>query len=273
MKMKNIIRLFFCFGIVIFIMLNVSALLVSTTVEKTNLKLNEIDKLEIKVYNDEIYTLENVYLYVTGEENITFIDSYQNITGKTIEKLNAGEMKTYTFLFKLNSIEKNDGKIFVYYGKNNKKEQVSGTYVNLIESDNILINTNTELRDISGLTKIVTDVQIINDSNYSIYQVRGEIRPTNNYIINNNQMFFEEIKSGEEKSFEFIITPPIGIEGEQEVIMNYGYFDSDKLSHYFEEKEIMIFGINQKLNLILIGVTLIIIAIGIYLWKYTGKSG
>jgi hypothetical protein len=261
---KNISRILIIAIILIILTINVNALLINVELDKDQIKLNEIAKLKIRVYNDGEYDISDLIVFIKGEEDLTFLETNMSEFRKSLGKINKNETKEIDLLFKLNSDKKNNSNILIYY---NQETQVIGTKINIIK-DEITINQTTNFKKIEEKDRIVTKIVIKNDSNYQIFQVRAEIKNIPNYTILNNQMFFEEIGPMQTKEHEFIIIPPIGIQGEEEIIINYGYFDKDKKPRFFEEKEKINYGIDQKNNLLMIGIVLVAIGLIAYFLKY-----
>lgn len=253
---KKILFLFILLSIIGFVN---STILVNSVIDKETLSTNEVAHLKINLYNNGEET-ENYPIRIETTENLIILENEQKALLKNIENLKANMGKEITIKIKALNTKSDTGKIYVYYG--NEMQFVSGTFVNTKEQP-VIFKTNAEKKIIKGEEKIIINFEIHNYLGSPIYNVGVEAKAPESFIIENAIDVIPVIYDNNSFTKEIEILPPLGINGEQKIILAYGYFDENE-AHYFEESFNIQF--EKQNNFLLVGIGIIILVIAVFVY-------
>lgn len=260
--MKSKFILLFVFFILI-LSTSFASVLVSTTIDKESITQNQVARLNVKIFNNSVETINNYSLRIELTDNLVFTYDDKKILADTIDEISAGTVKEINYTFKAINTRENIGRLFVYYGKN--KEFVSGTFVN-IESIPVLFNTTArKVVDNSG-EKILIDFEVFNYSKEIIFDVGAEVVAPDGFTVNTQGFMIPYLEDNNSFKKTFEILAPLNAVGENRFVLAYGYFDQNT-PRYFEESHYISFEDNNRFFLAGIGFIVLIIAIFIYLSK------
>ncbi len=262
-KIINIITM--CFVLITIISMVNATVLVNAHVDKSEISTNEVNLLIVDLYNNES-EITNYPLRIETSSNLVLSENEQHTLLQYVDSLKEGIGKEVKIKFKAINTEKETGEIFVYYG--DELKFVSGTYVSTKTSP-IIVNTTAEKRIEDGVEKIVIDFELYNYSKKPIYNVALQAIAPENFIVNNPEEIIPIIYDNNKISQKLEILPPLGINGEQKVLLTYGYFD-ENTPHYFEET--FTFQFTKSNNSLLAGIGLIVLIIAILLYMSKGNA-
>lgn len=271
---KKYLLVLFCLTL---ILLTVNAeLLVTTYTEKTEIYPNEIDFLVVKVLNNSNIVLDKAYLRIEGSEDIIFVDSdgEKEILLTGLVDLAPGVTKELKFKFKSLEVNKDPSALFVYYGFEKDYSKgilpfVSGTIVSTKDSK-VTITTKVDKSQTSAGGEIIGEVVVSNKSGKVISKFGSEMIVPDNFDLKSEPFFTEEIIDSNNVSIKFNALAPINVDGEQRILLVYGYFDENG-AHYFEKEHKVSFVKTNRSILALVGIIVLIIAVFLYL-KSTKKD-
>lgn len=244
-----------------------SQILVSTEVDKRTFYENEVGTLRIKIANDLPEDIENITLRLEGSDGVRFVTNFeeQQIMIQETGEIRSGGSKEIYVKMKVVSLVDSQPKIFVYYGNTDVLQNVSGTYVEAVQSP-VVVKTNTQRINSEEGEKIIVDFSLVNYSQNELKEVIAEIVAPENYIIRTPPLIATNVsdKNSVEETFELI--PPPEASGMQKIVLSYGYID-EVGAHYFEENfEVNIERTNQ-LILAVIGIVILVVAGYLYILK------
>lgn len=243
-----------------------ASLLVNTTTDKKILGENEIAILTIKILNDSEKEITGVQLRLQADEGIKFAEGEdKTYTYKQIEKINGREAIEIKVKIKCTTSKEKRMNIYTYYGLEEEQNNASVVFV---ESKPLPIEilTNIEKKDVDGQNIVIVNYKLINHYGKSIYKTGAEILVQNPFEILTEPVFSETIADEGILEEQFTLTTPIETEGEYQIILAYGYIDSNT-PHYFE-KTFSIKYVKTNYGLIgLIGLIVLIIAAYLFLKK------
>ena len=244
-----------------------SQILVSTEVDKRTFYENEVGTLRIKIANDLPEDVENITLRLEGSDGIRFVTNFeeQQIMIQETGEIRSGGSKEIYVKMKVISLVDSQPKIFVYYGNTDVLQNVSGTYVEAVQSP-VIVKTNAQRINSEEGEKIIVDFSLVNYSQNELKEVIAEVVAPENYIIRTPPLTATNVsdKNSVEETFELI--PPPEASGMQKIVLSYGYID-EAGAHYFEENfEVNIERTNQ-LILAVIGIVILVVAGYLYILK------
>lgn len=240
-----------------------ATLLVNTSTDKKNLGENEIAILTIKVLNDSEFEVQNVQLRLQADEGIRFAEGEEKeFTYKQIEKMKSREAIELKVKIKCVTPKEQQVNIYTYYGIGEIQENASVVFVQT-KALPIEIITSVVKKEDNELNMTTINYKMINHYGKSIYKAGAEVITPTIFEIKTEPIFMEVI--GDEGTIEenFVVTTPISTEGDYQIILAYGYIDSNT-PHYFEK----IFNVKySKPNYELIGlIGIIVLIVAAYLF-------
>jgi hypothetical protein len=259
---KTILTLFVLIALISFVNATV---LVNTSVDKSELSTNEIGLLTINLYNSDS-DIENYPIRVETTDNLVITTNEQQTYFEYVDLLKTGIGKEIKIKFKALNTTSETGEIFVYYG--DELKFVAGTYVFTKELP-ILVKTVAEKRLVDGEDKIIIDFEIHNYSKAPIYNIAIQAAAPEHFSVANIEEIIPIIPDGNKISKQIEITPPLRVNGEQRVVLSYGYFDENN-AHYFEES--FNFEFTQGNNSLLLGIGIIVLVIAVLIYMSKGKG-
>jgi hypothetical protein len=243
--------------------------LVNTDSSKEELTKNEVAFLNMKLKNDTGEDIQNYVLRIEASDNIEFLESKTNIFVKNVELLERDLAKEIQIKFKAIDTSRETGELFVYYG--DKGQYVSGTYVEIYKNP-IIVTSNLDRKNTEQGEKIIVSLQIENYLDEPITNIAMEVLASEDFEILTEPQFKESLGTNETMKKEFELIPPLGLSGQEDIILSYGYFNS-KGVHYFEKDyTIKYANINNSL-ITLVAIIVLIVAIVLYMGKSTKPKG
>ncbi|MDD2531403.1 MAG: hypothetical protein PHO61_01795 [Candidatus ainarchaeum sp.] len=243
-----------------------SSLLVNTTTDKKILGENEIAILTIKLLNDSETELTGVQLRLQADEGIKFAEGEdKEFTYKQIEKMKGREAIELKIKIKCTTSKEQRMNIYTYYGVGEEQENASVVYV---ESKPLPIEliTSTEKKEDNGQNKIIVNYKLINHYGKSLYKVGAEILVPTPFEVITEPVFMETLADEGIIEENFNVLVPIETDGEYQVILAYGYIDSNT-PHYFEKISNVKYAKTNYGLIGLIGLIVLIIAVYLFLKK------
>ncbi|MFA5763879.1 MAG: hypothetical protein WC915_03625 [archaeon] len=242
-----------------------ATVLVNARVDKSQISTNEVNLLIVDLYNNGT-DITNYPIRIETSSNLVLSENEQHTLLQYIDLLKEGVGKEVKIKFKAINTEKETGEIFVYYG--DELKFVSGTYVSTKELP-VMIKTTAEKRIEDDVEKIIIDFELYNYSKTPIYNIGLQAIAPENFEVNNPQEIIPIIYDNNKISQRIEILPPLGINGEQKVLLAYGYFD-ENTPHYFEET--FTFEFTKSNNFILAGIGLIVLVIAVLIYMSKGNK-
>jgi hypothetical protein len=262
-KLINIITM--CFVLIAIISMVNATVLINTHVDKSEISTNEVNLLIINFYNNDT-DITNYPIRIETSSNLVLSENEQHTLMQYVDLLKEGVGKEVKIKFKAINTQKETGEIFVYYG--DELKFVAGTYV-LTKESPIIVKTIAEKKIEDGIEKIIIDFELYNYSKKPIYNVALQAIAPENFIVNNLEEIIPIIYDNNKISKRIEILPPLGINGEQKILLTYGYFD-ENTPHYFEET--FTFQFTKSNNFTLAGIGLIVLVIAILIYVGKGNS-
>lgn len=270
---KSIFQKFFLVLLLILFLSFVSGeVLVTTYVEKNEIYPYEMNNLVIKILNNSPTVLDKFYLRIQGDDSVVFVEEgveKKNLS-KEILELESNITKEIKIKFKTIVVKKEPSALFVYYGFENDYSKgvlpfVSGTIVNTKENK---VNITTKVEKTSSLSgeEINGSISISNKTGSIITRLASEMIVPDGFDLK-SEPFFVEVIDSNIVSTKFNALAPINVDGEQIVLIVYGYFDENGVGHYFEKEHKVSFVKTNRSFLALIGIIVLIIAVFLYLQR------
>lgn len=248
-----------------------ASILASASVDKKTLGENEVAMLDVKLMNDSQSEIKNVNLRVQGDAGLVFYDSGGEtpIFINTIDSIKPNEVKEIVIKMKAAAVNNASANIYAYYGMQSSPDTAA---VTVIQTANAAASASatTKTQNVNGNDTAVIDFSLTNASKKPIYNASAETLAPQGFEILTPPVTEQKILPGGVMEQSFNIKMPIEAQGEQKILVAYGYFDDTNTPHYFEQT----FPFNvQKTNYPLIGIIgVIVLIIAAYLFMRKGKS-
>jgi hypothetical protein len=242
-----------------------ATILANAEIDKNNLSTNEIGALRIKFHNDSDTQADKLYIRITSESGLVFIDNGEQKTTilKTIDSLKARETKEVLQGIKVISVDKPIQSIYIYYGFTQPLKTALATSVNTTPLP-ITVNATMNKSITNNNPTMIINFKLTNDSNLALLKASVEVLAPTGFTVVTPPIVMDKLdsKASIEKTFE--VVAPIDASGEQVITIAYGFFDA-KGPHYFEKqfKETL-----RKTNydlILLLGFIVLIVALYLFL--------
>jgi hypothetical protein len=243
-----------------------ASILANTSADKKYLGENEIAILTVKILNDSETEIQGVQLRLQADEGIKFLEGEEKtFTYKQIEKMKPREAVELKLKIKCTVSKEQRINIYTYYGIGESTENAS---VSFIESKPlpIEVTTSSVSKEENGKNKTTINYKMINHYGKNIYKTGAEIITPAEFEIETEPVFMEVV--GDEGTIEetFTVNAPIETEGDYQLILAYGYIDSNT-PHYFEKNFTVKYSKPNYELIGLIGLVVLIIAAYLFLKK------
>ena len=263
--------------ILILILISLSTLananiLFGPSIDKLEIGENEVAYLEITVYNDNNFVVED-YLRLKSSENISFLDQEEKIIMESFGPIKPYEKEVIKIRIKAINTKGNEGMVYGYYDIDNTGT-ASYAFVGRVsvKQKPIFMNSSAKLKNTNTGETIFVDYSFINSSTDPLYNVAFEVRAPSGFEIKTAPLFYESVQPEEKIEGTFEIYPTLGSIGTQDIILSYGYFDING-PHYFEKDfKITFEQSNSKLLLGIVGVIVLAVAIFLYMGSRKKKE-
>lgn len=246
--------------------------LLTTYPEKTELFPYELDILVVKILNNSENILDNLHLRIEGSDNIVFVEEGQEkkVLLRELTKIEPNVTKELRLKFKATSVKKEASALFVYYGFENDYQKgilpfVSGTIV-ITKENKVVVTTKIDKTTTSAGDEINGEISISNKTGGIITMLASEMIVPSGFDLKTAPFFTETISDSNTVSTKFNALAPLQVDGEQTVLIVYGYFDENG-PHYFEKEHKVSFVKSNRAFLALIGIVVLIIAVFLYLQR------
>jgi len=246
-----------------------AGVLVEITPEEKVLGENEIGFVTIGFLNNGNQIINNYYMRLEASEGMIFPENKSTSLILPVAELKPFELNEMKVKVKVLSTKKENINLLVYYGEQEKMDSVIGGFVTTQPRQ---INVKTNVKKISGETeKVILSFQLTNHTGEDITKIAAEVIAPNYFEIKTEPLLLASLPDNNLILKEFEILAPLSIDGEQEIVLSYGYFDSNG-PHYFEENFTLSYDRGNPYFLGIIGVIILIIAVVLYLNRKRVKN-
>jgi len=247
-----------------------ASVLFGPSIDKETITTNEVAFLNVTIYNDNNFDVTD-YLRLESSDNISFLEFDEKIILQEFGPIKPYEKEVLKIRIKANNTKSTEGLVYGYYSLNQSGDAKYAFVGRVdIEERPIFVESKTEKKITSTGEIITTKVKMVNYTKEPLYNVAFEMKAPSGFEIKTEPLFFEQVDPEEMVEGIFEIYPPIETLGKQQVILSYGYFDTNG-PHYFEESFDLEF--NQLDNRLLLGIVgIIVLAIAIFLYMGSKKS-
>jgi len=247
-----------------------ATILASAYTDKPNLGENEVGFLTVKIMNDSTITEQNIYLRVQADEGILFIqglDEQKNFI-QTIESIKQNEIKEMRIKIKSNSTLAKNANIYAYFGKDTSPKQAAVTTISL---EKLPTEIKATIQKNENDTATV-DFTLKNTAKTPITNASAELIAASGFDIQTPPLIEDKISPQGELNQKFKVMLPLTANGDQKMLIAYGYFDDKNTPHYFEKMvTVNLFKPNYAL-IGLIGFAILIGAAYLFLRKSDDKD-
>ncbi len=265
----NLLALFFF----VFLIATVNAsYLANISTDKKALGENEVALLSLKIMNSSSATIKNTYIRLTSDESIVFVDGMEDKTMlvKTIENLKPNEMKELFFKVKMANTNNESQNIYAYYGETQETTNATVTKVDAIQYPVEVLMESRTINN-SGTDQFEVDFSLTNNQDYNLSTFSVEMIAPAKFEVKTKPILIQGLEPKKTIKEKFVAQLPLRAKGEQNVVIAYGFFDSNG-PHYFEKTfKVIIQNPNYDIMWV-IGVVILFLAVYLFLKKGKGNN-
>ncbi|MFA6269403.1 MAG: hypothetical protein WCW13_01670 [archaeon] len=248
-----------------------ATILASTSVDKKNLSTDEIGLLSVKLFNDSNTPAKNVLVRIQADNQIRFVtDTEESLFITNIETITGGEGKEILLKIKSVSSAKPSANIYTYFGNNEPLTQAVVTMVGTVELA-ATEKITAEKKNVNGKDTVLVSFLLTNLSEEVLTKASAEVIAPKDFEIITAPIMVETIAINGKLEKTFQIIAPLDAQGQQKIIVAYGYFDSNA-PHYFEKQFLLNFQKPNYSMIILIGLIVVIVAGYLYIKRDDKKQ-